>query len=782
MEKNPIWLGSRRKLVDKILALEPKYKEMTDRQLKHKTVEFRNRISRGENLNRILPEAYAAVREASDRTLGMKPYPVQLLCAIALHEGKMAEQKTGEGKTLVATLPTFLNALTGKGVHVVSVNDYLTQRDANWMGELYSFMGLSVGVVTSGMSTEQRKSAYGCDLTYVTNSELGFDYLRDHMALSIDRVVQRGFYYAIIDEADSILIDAARTPIIISGAGIDLGPLYTATNSVAKRMICGSESKEFNRMDALVGDLPEETGDFIVHEKDHNITLTAHGVEKICESFGICITNYSGEEHYLLRHAVRQSLYANHLMKRDRDYIVKGGKVQIVDQFTGRILEGHRYSEGLQQAVEAKERVQITRNNITAATITYQSLFSKYQKICGMTGTAYTDRKEIRETYGIKTVIIPTNKTVVRNDEPIVMYSTRRAKYQKVFDEVKHSLEKQQPVLIGTSSIRESEELDYLLSIEDIPHRVLNAKQDAKEAEIVAKAGIHGSVTVATNMAGRGTDIKLDEIAREAGGLKVIGTQIHESVRIDNQLRGRSGRQGDPGESCFFVSAEDQLIRLYAGDRLKKLVKMDTDSEPIPKRLGAYYAEHAQHVVEENLAGERKSMLGFEKVNDRQRELVYSQREGILKGKGIDEKMRECIHYYLHGLEKDSRSVGEMAERFQEDTRIDQRMEEKVETGHARKEKRMFRTKLESLLIERYEDRKSNQLEREKGILLKALDGAWMEQIRALDYLRQSVGYHAYAQMDPATVYTLDAFRLFRKMQRLIYRFVIIQFFNEGVQ
>lgn len=780
MEKNPIWLSSRRKLVDRILALEPKYEQLTDWQLKHKTVEFRNRISRGESINLILPEAYAAVREATGRTLGMKPYPVQLLCAIALHEGKMAEQKTGEGKTLAATLPSYLNALTGKGVHVVSVNDYLTERDASWMGELYSFMGLSVGAVIGGMSTEKRKAAYACDITYVTNSELGFDYLRDHMALSIERVVQRRFYYAIIDEADSILIDAARTPLIISGAGIDLGPLYTATNSVAKRMVRGRESKEFNRMNALAGDLPDETGDFIVHEKEHTITLTSQGIEKIRTAFGI--KNYSREEHAIVRHAIRQSLYANHLMKRDKDYIVKGGKVLIVDQFTGRILDGHRYSEGLQQAVEAKERVPITRNSTTAATTTYQSLFANYQKICGMTGTAYTNRKEIKETYGIKTVVIPTNKKVIRNDEPCVMYPTKKAKYQKVLDEVKSSLEKRQPVLIGTSSIKDSEELDYLLSIEEIPHQVLNAKQDEKEAEIIAKAGIHGYVTVATNMAGRGTDIKLDEEARKAGGLKVIGTQIHESVRIDDQLRGRSGRQGDPGESLFFVSAEDQMIRLYAGDRLKRIEKMDTDSSPLPKRLGNYYAKHAQHVVEENLAGERRSLLGFERVNDRQRELVYSQRDEILKAKGIDEKMKECIYYYLHVLEKESRSVEEMAERLQEDTKIHLEIEKKVGTGHTRKEKRKFRINLESILAKRYENRKSNLLEREKVFLLKAIDAAWMEQLRALEYLRQSIGYQAYAQMDPETVYTEEAFCLFRKMQKSIYRSVVIQFFNEGVE
>ena len=677
----------------------------------------------------------------------------------------------------MATLPAYLNALSGKGVHVISVNDYLTKRDADWMGKLYSFMGLTVGAVTSGMSTEQRKAAYGCDITYVTNSELGFDYLRDHMAWDQDRVVLRELNYAIIDEADSILIDAARTPLIISGAGIDLGPLYTAANAVTKRMARGSESKEFNRMDALAGELPEETGDFIVHEKDRNITLTSQGVEKICTAFGI--RNYSDEEHTLLRHAVRQSLYANHLMKRDKDYIVKGGKIQIVDQFTGRILDGHHYSEGLQQAVEAKERVPITRNSITTATTTYQSLFPKYQKFCGMTGTAYTDRKEIHETYGMETVVIPTNKTVIRTDHPYVMYLTKKEKFQRVLGEVKSSLEKGQPVLVGTSSIKDNEELDYLLSMEDIPHQVLNAKQDDKEAMIIAKAGTHGTVTVATNMAGRGTDIRLDEKAKEAGGLKVIGTQIHESVRIDNQLKGRSGRQGDPGESIFLVSAEDHLIRLYAGDRLKKIEKTKTGGEPLPKRVGAYYARHAQHVVEENLAGERKSMLRFERVNDRQREMVYSQRQEILKGKGIEEKMKECIHYYLNSLEKDCLSAEEMAERLLRDTRIAPVIEEQG-TGRKKKEKRAFRSTLESLLTERFEKLKSIQLNREKEILLKAIDAAWMEQIRALDYLRQSVGYQAYAQMDPETVYTEEAFHLYREMQSFVYRSAVIQFFNEG--
>ena len=785
MAKNPIWLKTARMEVNKILALEPKYHAMGDKQLKHKTVEFRNRLSRGATMDKILPEAYATVREVARRVVGMEHYPVQLLCGIALHQGRIAEQKTGEGKTLAATLPAYLNALDGKGVHVVTVNDYLARRDAQWMGKVYDFLGLTVGNVVSGMSTEARKEAYQCDITYVTNSELGFDYLRDNMALDKERVVLRGLNYAIVDEVDSILIDEARVPLIISGGEIDASKFYTACNAVVKKLERGKASKELNRLDALVGELPEETGDFIVYEKEKAITLTAQGIRKIEKAFGL--ESFASPENTLLRHAVNQSLYANYLMKRDKDYIVKGGKVQIVDTFTGRVLDGHTYSDGLQQAVEAKERVPIRPEARTVATVTYQLFFRKYRKLCGMTGTAYTVRRELEETYGLKTVVIPTNKKLIRKDLPSVMYQTKDAKYRSVVDEVIRCSEKGQPVLVGTASVKDSEELDYLLSIADIPHQVLNAKQDEQEAEIIAKAGIHGTVTVATNMAGRGTDIILDEEARKAGGLKVIGTELHESVRIDDQLRGRSGRQGDPGESVFYVSAQDRLIRLYAGESLEKMLKKEEMGEdsPLPKRPAAHYAKHAQQVIEENLYGERKAVLAYDIVNDRQRELIYEERKRILAGRNITALFDCCIRQYIRILEERCDTAKKMAEAFRTEIKgIPIRKDISGPVPKGKRARRKQKRELSSLIYTGMRD-KADQLDgqknsRRKAALLQAIDRGWIEQISALECLRQCIGYQGYAQIAPERAYALEAFKLYAKMQDDIYETAVRQFFQEG--
>lgn len=780
MVKNPIWLKQTQGTVNRILELEPKYHAMSDKHLKHKTVEFRNRLSHGTKLDKLLPEAFATVREAARRTVELEHYPVQLLCGIALAQGKIAEQKTGEGKTLSATLPAYLYALTGKGVHVVTVNDYLTGRDAAWMGKVYEFLGLSVGVIISGMSEVQRKEAYACDITYVTNSELGFDYLRDNMAPDKNKVVQRGLNFAIIDEADSILIDAARTPLIISGGAADVSSIYTACNAVVKKLIKGKQSKEFNRMDALVDDLPEESGDFIVHEKEHTVHLTTSGVKKVEHAFGI--VNYSDEKNTMLRHVIKQCLHANYLMRRDKDYVVKNGEVHIVDEFTGRILEGHQYSDGLQQAVEAKERVPIKTEARTVATVTYQSFFKKYKKICGMTGTAYSVRRELLTTYGVKTVVIPPNKKVIRKDKPCVMYLSRESKYKRIIREIQRANEKGQPVLVGTASVRASEELDYRLSLEGIPHQVLNAKQDEKEAEVIANAGIHGTVTVATNMAGRGTDIILDEEAKKAGGLKVIGTELHESVRIDNQLRGRSGRQGDPGESIFIVSTQDRLIRLYAGDKIGKRLEKVDDGKPLPRKMSSYYAHHAQQVIEDNLYGERKSVLDFDKVNDGQRELVYRGRREILNGKNIDEKMRECIASYVSYLEDTCGSAEDMVKYAKADIRWLRIPEADKLTGSPRKRKKELSSLLKKQLLENYEECKTKSGKMEKEVLLKAVDAAWMEQIRALECLRQGIGYVGFGQIKPENAYALEAYRVYERMLGFFYSKAVSLYFAEGVK
>ena len=781
MQNNYLWLKKAQKRADDIIKLKPKMSELSDEQLKNKTAELQERYKNGASLDKLLVEAFAVVREAALRVTGMEHYPVQLVSGIALHEGKIAEQKTGEGKTLVATLPAYLNALTGKGVHIVTVNDYLANRDATLMGKIHEFLGLTVGVVISDMSADMRKKAYACDITYITNSELGFDYLRDNMALKEDMVVQRGLNYAIIDEVDSILIDEARTPLIISSNGIDLSKIYTACNAVAQKLKIGEASKEFNRMEAMLGDAPVETGDYIVHEKDKSISLTAEGIKKIETFFGL--DNYSDPKNSMLCHAINQCLYANNLMKRDKDYIVKNGEVQIVDTFTGRVMDGLQFSDGLHQAIEAKEHVPIRKETRTIATITYQRFFNKYNKIAGMTGTAYSERREFKTTYGMDTVVIPTNKKVIRNDRPTVIYRTKKEKYQGVLEEVKKSYQKEQPVLIGTASIKTSEEVDYLLSMADIPHQVLNAKQDEKEAEIIAKAGIHGTVTVATNMAGRGTDIILDEESKKAGGLKVIGTELHDSVRIDNQLRGRSGRQGDPGESVFYVSTEDRLIRLFSNDRLSQVLKKCgvEEGNPLSKKIFRRYVKQAQRTVEDNHYGIRKSVLDYDMVNDEQRDLVYGERRKILSGEDIDEKFRKCLEYYADMLvQKDRGDV----ERIMADTAAIEELDLSALSSQTKKELSSFLGKKEKELSsflkkELVELNKDAETGKEQRALLKGIDIAWMEQIRALECLRQCIGYQGYAQIDPKSAYALQAFDLYTKMQYRIYSIAVESYFAE---
>lgn len=766
-----LWLKKAQKRVNDILKLKPQMSELSDAQLQQKTLEFKERYKNGASLDKLLVEAFAVVREAARRVTGMEHFPVQLLSGIALHEGKIAEQKTGEGKTLVSTLPAYLNALTGRGVHIVTVNDYLAERDAKLMGKIHEFLGLTVGVVLSDMSAAVRQQAYGCDITYITNSELGFDYLRDNMAVSQDQVVQRGLNYAIIDEVDSILIDEARTPLIISSNGIDLSKIYTACNAVVQKLERGEPSKEFNKMEAILGDVPEETGDYIVHEKEKSISLTAEGVGKIEKYFGL--DNYSDPKNSMLCHVINQCLYANNLMKRDKDYIVKNGEVQIVDTFTGRVMDGHQFSDGLHQAIEAKERVPIRKETRTIATITYQRFFNKYKKVSGMTGTAYSERREFKTTYGLKTVVIPTNKKVIRKDRPTVIYRTRKEKYNGVLEEVKESYAKGQPMLIGTASIKTSEEIDYLLSIADIPHQVLNAKQDEREAEIIAKAGIHGTVTVATNMAGRGTDIILDEESKKAGGLKVIGTELHDSVRIDNQLRGRSGRQGDPGESVFYVSTEDRLIRLFSNDRLSQVLKKCgiEDGKPLSRRIFTRYANQAQKVVSDNHYGTRKSVLEYDMVNDRQRDLVYGERRKILADRDVSGKFRKCIEYFVDMLVQKEESRSVIAEVYSSITDLSF-------PGDEKQSKKELSSSMKKELLELYDQTKSPDAAKEKIALLKGIDIAWMEQIRALECLRQCIGYQGYAQIDPKSAYALQAFDLYSKMQYRIYSIAVQSFFS----
>ena len=627
-------------LVDKIEALRPEMMKLSDEELKGKTREFKQRLADGETLDDLLVEAFAAVREAARRVLGMEHYRVQLIGGIILHQGRIAEMKTGEGKTLVSTLPAYLNALEGKGVHIVTVNDYLAHRDAEWMGKVHEALGLTVGVVLNGNTNDERRAAYACDITYVTNNELGFDYLRDNMVIYKEQLVQRSLHYAIIDEVDSVLIDEARTPLIISGQSGKSTKLYEVCDVLAKSMKRGEASGEFSKMNAIMGEEITETGDFIVNEKDKIVNLTADGVKRVEQYFHI--DNLADPENLEIQHNIILALRANYLMFRDQDYVVKDDQVLIVDEFTGRIMPGRRYSDGLHQAIEAKEHVKVKRESKTLANITFQNFFNKYDKKAGMTGTALTEEKEFREIYGMDVIEIPTNRPVIRKDLDDAVYKTKREKFHAVIEAIKEAHAKGQPVLVGTITIETSEYLSGLLRKQGIPHEVLNAKFHEREAEIVALAGQHGAVTIATNMAGRGTDIKLDDEARAAGGLKIIGTERHEARRIDNQLRGRSGRQGDPGESRFYISLEDDLMRLFGSERLMGVFNAlgVPENEQIEHKMLSDAIEKAQKKIESNNFGIRKNLLEYDQVMNEQREIIYGERRRVLNG----ESMRDAVY------------------------------------------------------------------------------------------------------------------------------------------
>lgn len=756
--------------VKKIESLRDDMQKLSDEELCAKTDEFRDRLSKGTSLELILPEAFAVVREASKRILGMEHYPVQLMGGIVLHDGCLAEQKTGEGKTLTCTCPAYLNALTGKGVHVVTVNDYLAKRDAEEMGQVFSFLGLTTGVILSNTDPSARKKAYDCDITYVTNTEVGFDYLRDNMVLTPQNRVQRDLNYAIIDEVDSVLIDEARTPLIISGSGKRASSIYIACDILVQEMKRGDGDGELSKVDAFSGIPLNQDGDFLVNEKDKNISLTMNGVKKAEEFFHL--DNLADPQNLVIQHILIQALYAHNLMQRDKDYVVKGNEVQIVDEFTGRILPGRRYSDGLHQALEAKEHVKINPENQTQATITYQRLFNKYKKKSGMTGTAKTDKKEFWDLYRLKTVVLPTNKPVCRIDQEDVVYGTKDEKYQAVLALVKEVHEKGQPVLVGTASIDVSEELSKLFTKAGISHRTLNAKQDAQEAHIVAEAGKFGAVTIATNMAGRGTDIKLDGKAREAGGLYVIGTERHESRRVDNQLRGRSGRQGDPGKSIFYVSLEDDLMRLFGTENLKKVHSLlgFEKGEPLTEKSISKSIKKAQKKVESIHFNTRKNLSDYDGVMSQQRELIYQERNRILETNDFDPIIDSIIHKEIHALEKKCKNKQELEDVVNSIVHIPSHMKNNCHS-------------YEDILKRMYQSQKGEFQdvdEMEKFIrnaLLSLIDEMWMKHLDNLDTLREGIGLSAYAQKDPLIEYQIQSYNLFDEMlENIRYSFLLLYF------
>ena len=766
-------------IVDAIEAMDEEMLKLSDAELKDKTREFIERLANGETLDDILPEAYAVVREAAWRVLGMKHYRVQLIGGIILHQGRIAEMRTGEGKTLVSTLPAYLNALTGEGVHVVTVNDYLAKRDAEWMGSVHEFLGLKVGVVLNSMEKDERRDAYNCDITYVTNNELGFDYLRDNMVVYKEQLVQRGLNYAIIDEVDSVLIDEARTPLIISGQSGKSTKLYEACDILARQLKRGEVSGEFTKMNAILGEDIEESGDFIVNEKEKNVNLTADGVKKVEQFFHI--DNLADAENLEIQHNVILALRAHNLMFRDQDYVVKDDTVLIVDEFTGRIMPGRRYSDGLHQAIEAKEHVKVKRESRTLATITFQNLFNKFKKKAGMTGTALTEENEFREIYGMDVIEIPTNVPVQRIDYEDVVYKTQKEKFRAVCDAIEEAHAKHQPVLVGTITIETSELLSAMLKKRGIKHNVLNAKFHEMEAEIVAQAGVHDAVTIATNMAGRGTDIKLDEEAREAGGLKIIGTERHESRRIDNQLRGRSGRQGDPGESRFYISLEDDLMRLFGSEKLMNMFNAlgVEDGEEIQHKMLSSAIEKAQQRIEGNNFSIRKSLLDYDQVNNEQREIIYEERRRVLDG----ENMRDSIFGMINDFVENTVDMVIAPDSYPEDWNLLELNREILSVVPmapvtAEDVKDFDQKKLKHLLKERackaYEAKEAEfpepeQLrEIERIALLKSIDQRWTEHIDDMDQLRQGIGLQAYAQKDPKVEYKMIGYDMFGDMTRRI--------------
>jgi preprotein translocase subunit SecA len=764
-------------IADRIEEMEPDIEKLSDEALKGKTTEFKNRLQNGETLDEILPEAYAVVREASKRTLGMRHYRVQLIGGIILHQGRITEMRTGEGKTLVSTLPAYLNALEGKGVHIVTVNDYLAKRDAEWMGQIHDFLGLTVGVVLNSMEKEERRKAYACDITYATNNELGFDYLRDNMVIYKEQLVQRDLNYGIIDEVDSVLIDEARTPLIISGQSGKSTELYRVCDILARQMDKGKESGELTKMSAIMKEEIEETGDFIVNEKEKNVHLTEEGVRKVEKFFSI--ENLADPENLEIQHNIILALRAHNLMFRDKDYVVKDDEVLIVDEFTGRIMPGRRYSDGLHQAIEAKENVKVKRESKTLATITFQNFFNKYKKKSGMTGTALTEEQEFREIYGMDVIEVPTNKPIVRIDHEDAVYKTKKEKLDAIISEVIESHKKGQPVLVGTITIEASEEISSMLKKHNIPHKVLNAKFHELEAEIVADAGQFGAVTIATNMAGRGTDIKLGEGVVEAGGLKIVGTERHESRRIDNQLRGRSGRQGDPGESRFFISLEDDIMRLFGSERLMGIFNSlgIAEGEQIEHKMLSNAIEKAQKKIENNNYGIRKNLLEYDQVNNEQREIIYAERRRVLDG----ESMRDTIYHMIIETVEGSVNTCISEEQAPEEWDIVElnnlllpiiplpEMKLTDEQKISMKKNDLVQ-QLKEYAVKMYEEKEAEFIEEEhireleRVILLKVIDSKWMDHIDDMDQLRQGIGLQAYGQRQPIVEYKFQGFEMFDSM------------------
>ena len=778
-------------IVDKIEAMGPAMEKLSDEELRAKTDEFKKRLSEGETLDDLLVEAYAVVREAATRVLGMRHYRVQLIGGVILHQGRIAEMKTGEGKTLVSTLPAYLNALEGKGVHIVTVNDYLANRDAEWMGEVHRFLGLSVGVILNSMNPDERRAAYQCDITYATNNELGFDYLRDNMAVYEKQLVQRELNYAIIDEVDSVLIDEARTPLIISGQSGKPTALYNTCDYLAKRMTKGERKGEINKMNVTMGEEVEETGDFIVNEKEKHVVLTEQGVKKVEEYFHL--NNLADADNLEIQHVMTLALRANYLMFRDKNYVVKDGEVLIVDEFTGRIMPGRRYSDGLHQAIEAKEGVEVKRESRTLATITLQNFFNKYNKTAGMTGTALTEEEEFREIYGLDVIEIPPNKKVIRVDHDDLVFGTHREKINAIVEEIIETHKKGQPVLVGTITIEGSEEISNRLRKEGIPHTVLNAKFHEKEAEIVAHAGERGAVTIATNMAGRGTDIKLGDGVAELGGLKIIGTERHESRRIDNQLRGRAGRQGDPGDTRFFISLEDDLMRLFGSDKMMKVFNAlsHEDGMAIEHKMLSNAVEKAQKKIESNNFAIRKNLLEYDQVNNEQRELIYEERRRVLKGESMHDEIVRMLGDVVKAEINDVIDEGQTPAEWnllllnrtllpiapikplsmnKDDykgyttERLIDEVTEQVKELYAKKEQEITE---ETGSAETFR-------EVERVFLLKVIDNKWMSHIDDMDQLRQSISLQAYAQKDPVVEYRYAGIEMFEEMIAAISKDIVM--------
>ena len=772
-------------IVDKIESYEEAYKALTDDELKAKTVEFKERYKNGETLDSLLPEAYATVREAAWRVMGMRHFRVQLIGGVVLHQGRIAEMKTGEGKTLVGTLPAYLNALDGEGVHIVTVNDYLAKRDAETMGQIYKFLGLTVGVILNEMDANERREAYNCDIIYATNNELGFDYLRDNMVVKKENMVQRGLHYAIIDEIDSILIDEARTPLIISGTGTKSTQLYIIADQFVKMLTKGRIVNEEEALNAITREDIIEEGDFVVDEKAKTVVLTQQGVQKAEKFFSL--ENLSDPENLEIQHHINNALKANYSMHKDQNYVVQNDEVMIVDEFTGRIMPGRRYSDGLHQAIEAKEHVKVNKESKTLATITFQNFFNKYEKKSGMTGTAQTEESEFRNIYNLDVVVIPTNLPVQRKDLNDVVYKTEKAKFKAVANEVEKAYEKGQPVLVGTVNIDKSEMLSEMLKRRGIPHQVLNAKYHEKEAEIVALAGQYKAVTIATNMAGRGTDIKLGEGVKELGGLKIIGTERHESRRIDNQLRGRSGRQGDPGESRFYISLEDDLMRLFGSEKTIQIVdKLGLDEdEPIEHPMLTKAIENAQKKVEGNNFATRKHLLEYDQVMNEQREIIYGERRRVLFGENLRESVMGMIKAVIENVANRTLGESEYAEEWDlkefsenlypiiplglikiKDEELNNMTKEKfidsIYLGAAKLYELKEAEIAAALPVAEGEEPKMREIER--VIMLKVIDSKWMDHIDDMDQMRQGIGLHAYAQRDPLIEYKYVSYDMFNEL------------------